>query len=98
MKKPFNAAVCLAALALGCAVLIAPSSLLAQAVEGSPAGHHDVSPPLISISPRAPRLGQHVRPVRPVPLAPGQAQPDPGLQTTSAPLVGTPNGPDLRGG
>jgi len=97
MKKPFNAAVCLAALALVCVVLIAPSSLLAQAVEVSPAVHHDVSPPLISISPRAPRLDQHVRPVRPLPLAPGQAQPDPVLQTTSAPLVGTTAGLNFAG-
>jgi hypothetical protein len=97
MNKPLNVAVSLAALALVCVVLIVPSPLLAQAVEVSAAVHHDVSPPLISISPRAPRLDQHVRPLHPLPLRPGQSQPDPVLQTTSGPLVATTPGLSFAG-
>src|SRR5712692_6103722 len=81
----------LAALVLVCAALIVPSSLWAQAPEVSAAVNHDVSPPLRSIPPRMmPRLEPNDRHAHPLPLGPaGLMQPDPVLQTTAGPLVGT---------
>ncbi len=92
MNRLFRAAVGFAALALVGAVLVAPSSLWAQsgAVEVSAAVHHDVSPPLRSIPPQAPRLGLREKPVHPLPLGPaGELQPDPVLQSTVGPAVAT---------
>jgi hypothetical protein len=90
MNMLFKTAFGFAALALVGAVLVAPSSLWAQsgAVEVSAAAHHDVSPPLSSIPPQAPRLGLREKPVHPLPLGPaGERQPDPALQTTAGPAV-----------
>jgi hypothetical protein len=92
MNKLFRAAVRLAAVAFVCAVLMAPSSIWAQAsaVEVSAAVHRDVSPPLWSIPAQAPRLEPREKPVHPLPMGPaGQLQPDPVLQITVGPAVAT---------
>src|SRR5713226_6397857 len=90
MDKLFKAVLSFAAFAFVCFVLTAPSSSWAQAgaLEVSAAVHHDVSPPLRSIPPQAPRLGLREKPVHPLPLGPaGELQPDPVLQTTVGPAV-----------
>ena len=90
MDKLFKAVLSFAAFAFVCLVLTAPSSSWAQAgaLEVSAAVHHDVSPPLRSIPPQAPRLGLREKPVHPLPLGPaGELQPDPVLQTTVGPAV-----------
>jgi hypothetical protein len=100
MNRLFRAAVGFAALALVGAVLVAPSSLWAQseAVEVSAAVHHDVSPPLRSIPPQAPRLGLREKPMHPLPLGPaGELQPDPVLQSTVGPAVATTPGLSFAG-
>jgi hypothetical protein len=80
----------LAAFALACAVLIVPSPVWAQAPQVSAAVHHDVSPPLWSLPSHRPRLEPNDRHAHPLPLGPvGQQLPDPALQTTAGPLVGT---------
>ena len=92
MNKLFKAAVGIAAFAFVCSVLMAPSSLWAQAgaVEVSAAVHHDVSPPLRNIPPQAPRLERRQKPVHPLPLAAvGEFQPDAALQSTPGLEVGT---------
>ena len=94
LKKMAGGAACLALL---CVISMVTSPLRAQTVEVSAAAHHDVSPPLISISPRAPRLGMHQHPVHPLPLRSGQIQPDPALQTTSGPLVASTPGLNFAG-
>jgi hypothetical protein len=81
----------LAALVLVCVVLIVPSALLAQAPEVSAAVHHDVSPPLWSLPPKAPHLQRNDHPVHPLPQGPaGQFQPDPVLQTSGS-IAATPS-------
>jgi hypothetical protein len=100
MNKLFRAAVGMAAFAFVCFVLVAPASSWAQAgaVEVSAAVHHDVSPPLRSMPTQAPRLGLREKPVHPLPLGPaGQLQPDPELQTTVGPAVGTTAGLSFPG-
>jgi hypothetical protein len=97
MNKTVNAAITLAVLALVCAALIVPSPVWAQAVEVSAAVHHDISPPLRSIPAQAPRLEPREKPVHPLPLTPGQAQPDPVLQTAAGPAVGTASGLNFAG-
>jgi len=80
MNKLFRAAVGFAAFAFVCFVLMAPSSIWAQAgaVEVSAAVHNDVSPPLWSIPAQAPRLEAREKPVHPLPMGPaGQLQPVP---------------------
>ncbi len=84
-------------LALLGAALIVPGPLWGQAMEVSAAVHHDVSPPLISMSPMAARLDQHRKPLRLLPLKVGQVRPDPVLQTSSGPLVGTTSGLNFAG-
>ena len=70
------------------------AALHAQDIQGpfvSAADHHDVSPPLRSIPPAAHVPGpKHEKPFRPLPGS-GHVndQPDPVLQTTAGPLVGT---------
>src|SRR5712692_8431908 len=90
MNKLVKTATSLAALALVCAALIVPSPLWAQAVEVSAAVHHDVSPPLWSIPSKAQHLQRNDHPVHPLPIAPGQPQPDPALQTNGS-IVATPS-------
>src|SRR5438445_10289335 len=88
----------LAALALVCVVLIVPSPVWAQAVEVSAAVHHDVSPPLWSLPPKAPRLQRNEKPVHPLPLGPaGELQPDPVLQSTPSFAVSTTAGLNFAG-
>ena len=90
MNKLFRAALSLATSAFVCSVLMAPSSLWAQAVEVSAGVRHDVSPPLRSIPPQTRRFELREKPVHPLPLAPaGEVQLDPVLQTSIGPAVST---------
>ena len=88
MIKPVSV-VSAAALFVFCAALLVPGPVWGQVMEVSAAVHHDVSPPLISMSPMAPRLDQHQKPLRRLPVKAGQLQPDPALQTQYGPEVGT---------
>jgi len=100
MNKLFKIALSVAAFALFCSVLMAPSSLWAQAgsVEVGAAVHHDVSPPLRSLPPQAPHLQRNEKPVHPLPLgAIGQPQPDPVVQSTPSLAVGTVAGLNIAG-
>ncbi len=100
MNKLFRAAVGFAAFAFVCFVLMAPSSIWAQAgaVEVSATVHNDVSPPLWSIPAQAPRLEAREKPVHPLPMgSAGQLQPDPVLQTTVGPAVATTPGLSFAG-
>jgi hypothetical protein len=75
-----------------------PSPLWAQAVEVSAAIHHDVSPPLWSIPAQAPRLEPREKPLHSLPMGPAaRLQPDPVLQTTIGPAVGTTAGLNFAG-
>jgi hypothetical protein len=97
MNKASRAFVSASAFMSLCVVLIATPSW-GQVVEVSAASHHDVSPPLISISPKAPRLERNEKPVHPLPLQVGPVQPDPVAQTTAGgPLVATTAGLNFAG-
>jgi hypothetical protein len=100
MNKLFKAVFSLAAFAFVCSVFVASLSLWAQAgaVEVSAAVHHDVSPPLWSLPPKAPRLQRNEKPVHPLPLGPaGQLQPDPVLQSTPSLAVNATIGLNFAG-
>jgi len=90
---------------LACFVVWAPARNGRAQAEGerrlpevSGAEHMDLSPPLRDIPSPAPRDGQRLFPVGPIPLPVLPGQPDPVLQDTEAgPLVGTVDGLNFAG-
>src|SRR5213592_3776355 len=78
-------------LMLVCAVMMTSSAMWPQALEITQSAHHDVSPPMWSVSSQAPRQeDHHVRPVHPIPVgSTGPLQPDPVLQSVPS-LAATP--------
>jgi hypothetical protein len=96
MIKP-AAVVGTAALALLGVALMIPAPLFGQTLEVSVAVHHDVSPPLISMSPMATRLDRHEKPLHRLPVKAGEAQNDSVLQTSSGAEVSTTAGLNFAG-
>src|SRR5712692_1764823 len=76
------------------------SATAAQAehgVEVNVSVHHDVSPPLRTVPPRAPAAQAHIRQVLPIPHAVVPEQPDPAVQTTIASQLATTAGLSFAG-
>jgi hypothetical protein len=78
-------------LTLVCAVMMTSSAMWPQALEITRSAHHDVSPPMWTVSSQAPRQeDHHVRAVHPIPVgSTGPLQPDPVLQSAPS-LAATP--------